>query len=185
MNNKISVRSCKEYELHEVYDQISDIYKKSDGPEVNGKRVLLKPNILSDNDPAKCISTNPVVVEAMVRFLQSNGATVFIGDSPAVHSRNFRGEKSGIWKVCETTGATWVDFTEKPVEKKLKKVRSGLQILSIRIDLIISLPKFKTHELLYFTGAIKNTLGLLLVSAKPNSMPLIRTEMILENFLLT
>ena len=81
----------------------------------------MKPNILTDDDPAKCISTHPVVVEAMVRFLQSNGATVFVGDSPAVHTRKFRGEKSGIWKVCENTGATWVDFTVNPVEKKLKK----------------------------------------------------------------
>ena len=48
MNNKISVRSCKEYELQPVYDLICDIYTRSDGPDVNGKRVLLKPNILSD-----------------------------------------------------------------------------------------------------------------------------------------
>ena len=29
-----------------------------------------------------------------------------------------------------------------------------------QVDIIISLPKLKTHELMYFTGAIKNTLGL-------------------------
>ena len=39
MNNKISVRSCKEYDLHEVFDLISDIYKKTDGPEVKGKNL--------------------------------------------------------------------------------------------------------------------------------------------------
>jgi ferredoxin len=55
MNSKISVRNCKEYDLYEVFDLISDIYRKTDGPEVQGKRVLVKPNILSDNDPAKCI----------------------------------------------------------------------------------------------------------------------------------
>ena len=71
MNSKISVRNCKGYDLHEVFDLISDIYKKTDGPEVKGKSVLVKPNILTDDDPAKCISTHPVVVEAMIRFLQS------------------------------------------------------------------------------------------------------------------
>ena len=111
MNNKISVRNCKEYNLHEVFDLISDMYKKTDGPDVKGKRVLVKPNILTDDDPVKCISTHPVVVEAMIRFLQSKGATVLVGDSPAVHTQKFRGEKSGICKVCETTGAKWVDFT--------------------------------------------------------------------------
>jgi uncharacterized protein (DUF362 family) len=81
MNNKISVRKCKGYDLHEIYDQISDIYKTTDGPEVNRKKVLLKPNILTDDDPAKCICTHPVVVEAMIRFLQARGAKVFVGDS--------------------------------------------------------------------------------------------------------
>lgn len=55
MNNKVAVRKCREYDLHEVYDLISDIYKKTDGPDVKGAIVLVKPNILTDDDPAKCI----------------------------------------------------------------------------------------------------------------------------------
>ena len=160
MNNKISVRKCKEYDLQEIYDLISDIYKKTDGPEVSGKKVLLKPNILTDDDPAKCICTHPVVVEAMIRFLQAGGATVFVGDSPAVHSKKFRAEKTGIFNVCRRTGATWVDFTKNPIEKKLRKGRIKIASVVEEVDLIISLPKFKNHELVYFTGAIKNTLGL-------------------------
>jgi uncharacterized protein (DUF362 family)/Pyruvate/2-oxoacid:ferredoxin oxidoreductase delta subunit len=161
MNNKVAVRSCKEYDLHDVYDHISEIYKKTGGPEVNGKRVLLKPNILNDNDPARCVSTHPVVVEAMVRYMQSRGATVFVGDSPAVHRNGFRASKSGISKVCETTGATWVDFLSNPVEKKINNRNIRIAAITGQVDLIISLPKLKNHELMYFTGAIKNTLGLL------------------------
>jgi uncharacterized protein (DUF362 family)/Pyruvate/2-oxoacid:ferredoxin oxidoreductase delta subunit len=160
MNNIIAVRKCREYDLHEVFDHISEIYKKTDGPDVKGKRVLVKPNILTDDNPAKCISTHPVVVEAMIRYLQSKGATVLVGDSPAVHTQRFRGEKSGIWKVCEITGAVWVDFTLNPVDKKLRKGKIKIAAIVDQTDLIISLPKFKNHELVYFTGAIKNTLGL-------------------------
>jgi uncharacterized protein (DUF362 family)/Pyruvate/2-oxoacid:ferredoxin oxidoreductase delta subunit len=160
MNNKISVRSCKQYELREVYDIINDIYTRTDGPDVNGKRVLVKPNILSDNDPAGCISTHPVVVEAMIRLLQSKGATVFVGDSPAVHRKGFRAERSGIAKVCETTGAVWVDFMQDPVEIRVNGRSLRIAGIVEQADIIISLPKLKTHELMYFTGAIKNTLGL-------------------------
>lgn len=160
MNNKIAVRRCNDYDVHEIYDLISDIYKKTDGPVVKGKRVLVKPNILTDDDPAKCISTNPVVVEAMIRFLQSKGATVMVGDSPAVHTQKFKAEKSGILKVCESTGAQWIDFMSSPVEKPLKKGKIKIAAIVDQVDLIISLPKFKNHELVYFTGAIKNTLGL-------------------------
>ena len=160
MNNKIAVRKCCEYELHKVFDEISDIYKNTDGPDVNGKRVLVKPNILTDDDPAKCITTHPVVVEAMVRFLQSKGATVMVGDSPAVHTQKFKGEKSGILRVCEVTGAKWIDFIADTVEKSLRKGKIRIASVVDKVDLIISLPKFKNHELVYFTGAIKNTLGL-------------------------
>jgi uncharacterized protein (DUF362 family)/Pyruvate/2-oxoacid:ferredoxin oxidoreductase delta subunit len=160
MNNKISIRKCKEYNLQQVTDLISDIYLKTGGPDVSGKRVLVKPNILTDDDPSKCISTHPVVVEAMVRFLQSKGAIVLVGDSPAVHTQKFKGLKSGIFRVCESTGAEWVDFMTNPVEKSLRKGKIRVASVVDRVDIIISLPKFKNHELVYFTGAIKNTLGL-------------------------
>jgi uncharacterized protein (DUF362 family)/Pyruvate/2-oxoacid:ferredoxin oxidoreductase delta subunit len=160
MNNKISVRKCREYDLHEIYELISVIYKQTDGPEVSGKKVLLKPNILTDDDPAKCICTNPVVVEAMIRFLQTEGATVFVGDSPAVHTQKFKAIKTGIYEVCERTGATWVDFSRNPTERKLRKGKIRIAAIVDEVDLIISMPKFKNHELVYFTGAIKNTLGL-------------------------
>ena len=160
MNNKIAVRKCEKYDPHEIYDLISEIYKRTDGPEVSGKKVLIKPNILTDDDPEKCICTNPVVVEAMIRFLQANGAVVYVGDSSAVHTQKFRGEKSGIYSVCEKTGATWVNFMQNPIEKKLRKGKIKIASIVQEVDLIISLPKFKNHELVYFTGAIKNTLGL-------------------------
>jgi len=160
MNNKISVRKCDEYEFHKVYDIISEIYKCSNGPEVQGKTVLLKPNILSDNDPAKCVSTHPVVVEAMIKLLQVKGATVLVGDSPAIHTARFKADKSGISEVCERTGARWVDFTANPIEKKINNRMVKIASVVDNVDLIISLPKFKNHELEYFTGAIKNSLGL-------------------------
>ena len=160
MNNKIAVRRCAEYDVDRVYDAISDIYNKTEGPPVNGKKVLVKPNILYDSDPDRCICTHPVVVEAMVKFLQAEGATVFVGDSPPVHLQKFRPEKIGIQSVCERTGAYWVDFRLNPTERKLRNGKIKIASIVDEVDLIFSLPKFKNHELVYFTGAIKNTLGL-------------------------
>jgi uncharacterized protein (DUF362 family)/Pyruvate/2-oxoacid:ferredoxin oxidoreductase delta subunit len=160
MNNKVVVRECAEYDYNEVYKNISEIYKTCDGPSVRGKKVLVKPNILTDNNPDRCISTHPVVVEAMVKYLQDSGAEVCIGDSPAVHTGRFKGEKAGIKGVCDRTGAEWVDFTKNPVEVKLGRRKIKVASVINDVDLIISLPKFKNHELMYFTGAIKNTLGI-------------------------
>jgi len=160
MNTKVSVRQCHEYDFDSIYDLISEIYNTCDGPEVSGKKVLVKPNILMDADPAKCISTHPVVVEAMVRFLQSGGATVFVGDSPAMHLPGAKCEKSGIYDVCQRTGAGWIDFLRNPSEAILKNGKIRIASIAREADLIISMPKLKNHELVYFTGAIKNTLGL-------------------------
>jgi hypothetical protein len=38
MNNKITVRKCNEYDLNNIFDLISDIYKKTDGPDLKGKK---------------------------------------------------------------------------------------------------------------------------------------------------
>jgi len=160
MNNIVTVRSCKEYDFQKVYQLISDIYQTCKGPELKNKKVLIKPNVLSDDLPEKCISTHPVVFEAMIRFLQDNGATIVAGDSPAVHLRGFRPVKSGLSQVCEKTGITWIDFTTKPSNLTLRNGKIRIASVINEVDLIVSLPKLKNHDLVYFTGALKNTLGL-------------------------
>jgi uncharacterized protein (DUF362 family)/Pyruvate/2-oxoacid:ferredoxin oxidoreductase delta subunit len=160
MNNKVSVRKCDEYDLPEVYKLITEIYQRTGGPDPKGKKVLIKPNVLNDTDPSRCVDTHPVVVEAMIRFLQDKGAEVLVGDSPSIHLRNFKPEKSGIAAVCERTGTPWVEFKVNPIEKEFRKTKIKIASIVDKVDLIISLPKFKNHELVYFTGAIKNTLGL-------------------------
>jgi uncharacterized protein (DUF362 family)/Pyruvate/2-oxoacid:ferredoxin oxidoreductase delta subunit len=160
MNTKVAVRKCSVYDLQEVISIISDIYTACEGPDVTGKKVLVKPNILSDSDPSKYICTHPVVVEAMVQYLQSKGAIVSVGDSPAVHIRGFKPGKSGIYQVCEKTGVPWIDFTRDPSEVILRSGKIRIASFARSADVIISMPKFKNHDLVYFTGAIKNSLGL-------------------------
>jgi uncharacterized protein (DUF362 family)/Pyruvate/2-oxoacid:ferredoxin oxidoreductase delta subunit len=172
MNNKISVRKCDSYDLNRIQELISGIYSSTGGPDPSGKKVLLKPNILLDAEPERCITTNPVVVEAMVRFLQEKGATVIIGDSPSVHLNKFVPEKCGIADICKRTGVEWIEFKADPIEIKLRQGKIKIASVVNDVDLIISMPKFKNHELVYFTGAIKNTLGLVpgFIKAKQHAL---------------
>jgi uncharacterized protein (DUF362 family)/Pyruvate/2-oxoacid:ferredoxin oxidoreductase delta subunit len=160
MNKKVALRQCNEYDTDHIEKLIEDIYLSCQGPGPEGKTILVKPNILTDDDPARCISTHPSVVEAMVRFLTKRGARVLIGDSPAVHPASFTGTKSGIKGVCDRTGAEWAAFTNSPGAVMVAGRSIKIAKAALEADLIISLPKFKTHELMYFTGAVKNTLGL-------------------------
>ncbi|HSL85655.1 MAG TPA: DUF362 domain-containing protein [Bacteroidales bacterium] len=161
MNSKVAVRECSAYNADLIQEIIADIYTTCGGPPVSGKRVLLKPNLLLDENPEKCITTHPAVIEAMVRFLQNNGATVMIGDSPSIHIRTLRPVRSGLADVCERTGAEWVDFLKRPSSLKLRSGTVRIAAAINEVDLIISLPKLKNHELVYFTGALKNTMGLI------------------------
>lgn len=184
MNKKVALRVCREYDLQKVYDLISDIYKSCEGPDVKGKKVLVKPNILTDSDPARCIITHPVVIEAMIRFLQHEGAAeVLVGDSPAIHLKGFIAGKSGINRVCEATGARWADFRKDPVE--IRTGKGNIKVASVinEVDLIISMPKFKNHELVYFTGAVKNTLGLVPGFIKAKQHALYQERMKFSSFL--
>lgn len=160
MNTKVAVRQCSDYNLQDVYYRVSEIWDICEGPDVSGKRVLVKPNILIDSDPSKAICTHPVVVEAVIRLLQSKGAIVLVGDSPGAMARGYKGEKSGIFQVSQKTRSEWVDFSKGPAELNLRKGKIKIASVINKVDIIISLPKFKNHGLVYFTGAIKNTLGM-------------------------
>ncbi len=162
MTNTVAIKSCASYEMSVLYDVIKEICTKANMPDVLGKSILIKPNILSDARPEAGITTHPAVVRAMVRLLKEKGATeIFIGDSPGLHKPSFSARNCGIQAVCEEEGATWCDFTESPVVKKLDGLSLKLPMASIvdKVDMVFSLCKFKTHTLMYATGATKNLFG--------------------------
>lgn len=160
MDSVVAIRKCSEYNLEEVQGHIKWLYEEATGPDPSGKKVLVKPNIISDVSPDKAVSTHPVVVEAVIRYLQSRGATILVGDSPTFDNRLFTGKLSGIRQVTENCGAHWVRFNKSSIKKTVGSGLLEITDLVDEVDLIISLPKMKNHELMIFTGAIKNIFGL-------------------------
>ena len=162
MNPIVSCHSCLEYDIEQILPLLEKIYAQAQGPDVAGKNVLLKPNILFDEEPVKAVTTHPVFVEAVIRFLQSrNVGKIFVGDAPAMHSASFKPMKSGIFEVCEKTGAEWVYFGKNTVSLSLPSGKTPITKIVREVDFIFSLPKLKTHELMGYTGAIKNTFGVI------------------------
>lgn len=131
--------------------------------KITGKKILLKPNILYAAQPEKAVTTHPAVLKAIIKYLQKNGNTVFAGDSPAFQNQEAAASKAGLKQVADECGVPWQDFTQTAAipapEGKLVK---SFQLASILndVDIVISLPKMKTHSLMYYTGAIKNMFGL-------------------------
>jgi len=75
--------------------------KEGTFPEVKGKKVLLKPNMLLAADPSRAVSTHPEVLRAEIRAFVQRGAIVSVGESPAVHSGLVAAKKCDLLAVTE------------------------------------------------------------------------------------
>jgi len=171
MGKKVGIVRCASYDPQEVYDALKKALELSDNFDAAGKTVLLKPNILSDSAPEKAITTHPVFLEAAIRLVKEKGASrVLVGDSPGLQMPGFSGKVSGMGEAARKNGAEWVDFTKGKIEVPCpdgKVIKSFTLTQTVReADLIISLPKLKTHQLMQYTGAMKNLFGLVPSLAK-------------------
>ena len=162
--SKVAIVRCETYDQHLVDKAVREVCLHAGMPSVQGKSILLKPNILSDAKPDQCITTHPGVVRAVVRLLKEQGAKqLYIGDSPGLQKANFLPRQSGIQAICEEEKVSWVDFTKQPKLYTIpysRKKQLPLASILDEVDMVFSLPKFKTHQLMYTTGAVKNLFGL-------------------------
>jgi uncharacterized protein (DUF362 family)/Pyruvate/2-oxoacid:ferredoxin oxidoreductase delta subunit len=171
MNTQVAITRCSSYEAEAVYAALCIAADAAPGLDVSGKTVLLKPNIVFDSPPEKAITTHPVFLEAAIRLIRERGAArILVGDSPGLQTPNFTAKLSGLGEVTKRMGAEWVDFTREkadipcPEGKALKQF--SLTAAVKEADCVISLPKLKTHQLMYYTGAMKNLFGLIPSVAK-------------------
>ncbi len=161
--SKVSIIKCDSYDSDMVYQSLVTACERADFPSVEGKKVLIKPNILSDSPSEKAITTNPEILRSMIRYVRLKGAaTIVVGDSPALHKPGLKPTKSGLYQICEEEGVEWVNFLKGSLKVKLPILGKKITLTDTLndIDLLISLPKFKTHELMITTGALKNQFGL-------------------------
>ncbi|MCR4676704.1 MAG: DUF362 domain-containing protein [Sphaerochaetaceae bacterium] len=161
--SRVAITKCTSYRQEEVYQALKKVLENSDVPDVRGKKVLLKPNILSDSPASSCITTNPEIVRSAIKLFFERGASeIYVGDSPGLQTSSFSGKTCGIYDVCQEEGAVWTDFSTSPTPTLIKGTSQTLPLASILKEgvLTISICKFKTHQLMYTTGAVKNLFGL-------------------------
>lgn len=169
----VSLVRCEDYEPQRVYDSAKKAICLIGGIEKlirPGDRVLLKINLLSASSPEKAIITHPSLVGAMVRLLREKGAVTWVGDASSTGGMGSdlrRGDAfdvGGIREVVEKEGGEIVNFTHQgyrkiqvPGAKRLTEINLAKPVLEA--DVVVSLPKLKTHELTFLTGAVKNFFG--------------------------
>ena len=138
------------------------------GLDVKGKRIVVKPNLV-EFDPKGVINTNPAVIEAAVdsfRFL--GAASVVVAEGPGHRRDNeYLLSASGLYDVMREHKIRYVDLNSDDV--RATPVRSSFTRFKLlylpetlyNADLLVSMPKLKTHHWAGATLSLKNMFGVI------------------------
>ena len=161
----VSLRQVADYDPDRVLAALRSCLEPLGGMQAfvrPGQRVLLKPNLLGGFAVERAVTTHPSVVRAAVRLAQEAGGRVFVGDSPSLGHLSGVARAAGLAPVLEETGAQLLDFSEPhdfDVPTSRVAPRLTLAKALLEADVVISLPKLKTHAQMTLTGALKNQYG--------------------------
>lgn len=161
---KVSIVKCETYDEAEVLKKLRQAIELLGGIGKfirKGDRVLLKPNLLYGKVPEKAVTTHPSIIRGMIGIVREAGGDPFIGDSPSIGSLMRAAEKAGIKAVAEEMGCPIEEFKD-PISpdgkgRFFKQLEVDRRVLEA--DVVINLPKWKTHGMMLLTLGVKNLFG--------------------------
>jgi uncharacterized protein (DUF362 family) len=125
-----------------------------------GDRVLLKPNLLTGSRPGKECVTRPEVVYCVAQMVKDAGGKPFLGDGPAFGSAYGVAKASGYLPLIDELKIPIVEFhgaRYQTVSDSFDHLRLSKEAMDA--DVVINLPKVKSHVQLTLTLGVKNLFG--------------------------
>ncbi len=163
MSSTVSLVAANSYEVAALRQSIQQVLAPLGGIGAfvkAGDRVLLKPNLLTGSRPTKECTTRPEIVYCVAQLVQEAGGYPFLGDSPAFGS---------AWGVAKANGyLPWLEQLYVPVKEfsggRYATVSDEFNHLrlckeAMDADVVINLPKVKSHVQLTMTMGVKNLFG--------------------------
>ena len=162
--SKVIITRCLDYSESSLRASLLDLFKHLGGLDSfvkPGQRVLLKVNALMALEPDAACTTHPALVKVLAQEILKIGAIPIIGDSPGgmISKLEHVYEKCGFKQVADELNIELANFQSEGVTTLHSKLPFYISNFVLACDVIISLPKMKTHMLTRFTGAIKNMFG--------------------------
>jgi uncharacterized protein (DUF362 family) len=159
--SKIFTARCEGYSDPCLAEMIESYFLENKDRLKSAKRILIKPNLLSATVPERGVTTHPDFVRVVIQSIKKfTDAELWLGDSPGANFAKYDSvlEKTGIGAVAQETEVKVVRVESFEPSEKEGFVYSSL---ADEVDLIINLPKLKTHSLTGLTLAVKNLFGLI------------------------
>ena len=166
--NKVIVRRAS-YDYPELKRLVSVMLDRLMPEAVGrGSRVVIKPNLLGPAPPEKAIVTHPLVVRAVAEYVVEKGARPRISDSPAMGTFPKVLRESGILAAVEGLDVECREFTDS-VAVDIGEPFGRIEVArdALEADVLINLPKLKTHSQMLLTLGVKNLFGCVVGYRKP------------------
>jgi len=165
MRSAVSIVRCPHYGSEEVLKNLRKAIGLVGGIGTfvkKGDRVLLKPNLIFGKSPEKAVTTHPSIIRGILEIVREAGGIPFIGDSPGLGSAIRAAEKAGVKAVADELQCPVIDFN-RPILSEKRKGRTFRKLeidqSLLEADVVINLPKWKTHSQTLLTLGIKNLFG--------------------------
>lgn len=169
--SKVVIKECRSYEVPGLMDSINQGIELLGGWDKyvkQGDKVLLKVNLIGPKDADSAAVTHSEFVRSITRMLKAKGCEVWIGDSAGgaiagIAPTTMSLKVSGLEKVAQEEDATIKNFdsegvvTVKPESGMVDSMHLAKPMFDA--DVVINLPKLKTHSAAIYTGAVKNVFG--------------------------
>jgi uncharacterized protein (DUF362 family)/Pyruvate/2-oxoacid:ferredoxin oxidoreductase delta subunit len=169
--SRVVVANCSSYSSGEVESALAEVIEAMGGLPAfvqPGQTVLIKPNLFSAHPPEHAVTTHPEIVRQVILLCAKAGAgRIWVGDSP-VGSQ----DEKALWiRTGMEKAVTGTTAELKSWHVRQKPISCGSDILAVPewyedVDVVISLPKLKTHCLTTVTCGLKNIYGLVSGPAK-------------------
>ncbi len=162
---KVAFAKCADYQPDSVEAALDRALSALDPRALAGRalRVLIKPNLLTDRPPEDAATTHPEVVRAIIRYLRRRGHTPAVADSAAApHKMEQVWQATGFAGMCAEEGAPLLNLEQAGARMfSFQGVDFSIARPVLEADLIVNVPKLKTHLLTVLTGPVKNIYGVI------------------------
>jgi len=163
MTASVSLIRAQSYDLPALQTSLEQVLEPLGGMAAfvkPGDRVLLKPNLLTGARPTKECTTRPELIYAVAQQVRQVGGKPFLGDSPAFGSAYGVAKANGLLPLAQALNLPIVELhgqryaSDSPDFDHLRLAKEAMAA-----DVIINLPKVKSHVQLTVTLGVKNLFG--------------------------